>query len=344
MSTVTSSALPTLSVVMPNYNHGHYLRGALGAILSQSVRPMEVLVIDDASTDDSVDIVREIAAHDPVVRLLVNPRNMGPFPTINRGVQEAAGDFIYGPAADDQILPGLFEKSMTLLARNPSAKLCIADLAQFNPVTGRVRYMRPRFRPDAGFVSRDEVANRMTHHHVHMGGGMTIIDRAAFLELGGFLPALKWYGDWFGVLVLAFRHGTCYIPEVLATFRILPGAYSAEATRSHAIQDELFRRIFDLLRSEPYADVWAPISESAALCLLGSQILRVLLTDSRYRDILSPRLLARLLANIPVTILGLNPATESPLRFLDRAVRTLLGLDGSIRQYGVPLDKPGERA
>jgi hypothetical protein len=78
--------------------------------------------------------------------------------------------------------------------------------------------------------------------------------------------------------------------------------------------------------------------------LLGSQILRVLLTDSRYRDILSPRLLARLLANIPVTILGLNPATESPLRFLDRAVRTLLGLDGSIRQYGVPLDKPGERA
>jgi glycosyltransferase involved in cell wall biosynthesis len=319
---------------MPNYNHGRYLRGALGAILSQSARPMEVLVIDDASTDDSVEIIREIAAHDPVVRLLVNPRNMGAIPTINRGVLEATGDFIYGPAADDQILPGFFEKSMTLLARNPTAKLCVADLAPFNPVTGRVRYIRPRFRSDAGYVSRDEVADRMTHHHVHMGGGMTIFNRATLLELGGFSSALKWYSDWFCVLVLTLRHGTCYIPEVLATFRVLPGAYSAEATRSHATQDELFRRIFDLLRSEPYADVWAPLSESATLCLLGSQILRVLLTDSQYRDILSARLLMRLLANIP----------ESPLRFLDRAVRTLMGLDGRIQQYGVPLDNPGERA
>ena len=257
---------------------------------------------------------------------------------------EATGDFIYMPAADDQILPGFFEKSMMLLAQNPTAKLCLADLAPFNPVTGRVRYLRPRLRPDAGYVSRDEVANRMTHHRVYMCGGMTIINRAAFLELGGFSPALKWYSDWFCVLVLALRHGTCYIPEVLTTMRILPGAYSAPGTRNHATQDELFRQVFDLLRTGPYADVWASISESAALCVLGSQILRVLLTDSRYRHILSPRLLARLLANIPVTVFGLNPATESPLRFLDRAVRTLLGLDGTIQQYGVPLDKPGERA
>jgi hypothetical protein len=328
-------------VILPNYNHGRYLRGALGAILSQSARPLEVLVIDDASTDDSVQIIREIAVRDPLVRLLVNPRNMGPVPTINRGVREAAGDFVYTPAADDQILPGLFEKSMTLLAKNPSAKLCVVDLAQFNAVTGRVRYLRPRLRPDAGYVSRDEVANRMAHHRVYMYGGMTVFHRAALLELGGFPSALKWYSDWFCVLVLALRHGVCYIPEALATMRMLPGAYSAAGSKDHAVQDRLFRQIFDLLHSDQYADVQAQLLENGALCLLGSQILRVLLTDSRYRHILSLRLLTRLLANIPVTLFGLNPATESPLGFLDRTVRTVLGLDGTIQQFGVPLDKPG---
>jgi glycosyltransferase involved in cell wall biosynthesis len=327
---------------MPNYNHGRYLRSALGAILSQSARPLEVLVIDDASTDDSIDVVREIAAQDPVVRLLVNPRNTGPIPTINRGVREAAGDFIYMTAADDQILPGFFEKSMTLLAQNPTAKLSLADLAQFDAVTGRVRFLRPRLRPDAGYVGRDGVADCMAHRRVYMYGGMTIINRATFLDLGGLSPALKWYSDWFCVLVLALRHGACYVPEPLATMRMLPGAYSAAGRKDRAVQDELFRRIFDLLRSDQYADVWSPIRESGALCLLGSQILRVLLTDPRYRDILSPRLLLRLLANIPVTLFGLNPAMQSPLGFLDRTVRKVLGLDGTIQQYGVPLDKPGE--
>jgi len=341
MSTVRSSTLPTVSVIMPNYNHGRYLPDSLGAILNQSVRPLEVLVYDDGSTDDSVRIIREMAGKDPIVRLVADTHKAGPNANINRGLREAKGDFVYAAAADDYVLPGFFEKSMTLLAQNPSAKLCLVDLAEFHSVNGRVRYVRPRLGSHAGYVSRDEVANRMARQHVYMYGGMAVCSRAALLELGGFSPALKWYADWFCVLVLTFRHGACYIPEVLATMRMLPGSYSAVGRENHATQDELFRQIFDLLRSEPHADVEAPIAESGALCLLGSQILRVLLTDSRYRDILSVRLLMRLLANIPVTLFGLNPATESPLRFLDRAVRTVLGLDGTIQQHGVPLDKPG---
>jgi glycosyltransferase involved in cell wall biosynthesis len=341
MSAVMFSALPTLSVILPNYNHGQYLRAALGAILSQSVRPLEVLVYDDGSTDDSVQIIREIAGKDPIVRLVADTHKAGPSANFNRGLLETKGDFVYAAASDDYVLPGFFEKSLTLLAQNPGAKICVADLAQFNTVTGRVRYLRPRLRPDAGYVSSDEVMNRVASRRVYMYGGPTVFNRAALLELGGFSPALKWYADWFCVLVLALRHGACYIPEPLATMRMLPGSYSAAGSKNYVVQGQLFRQIFDLLRSEQYADVGVPIMETGALCLLGSQILRVLLTDPKYRNILSVRLLMRLLANIPITLLGLNPATESPLRLLDRAVRTVLGLDGSIQQYGVPLDKPG---
>lgn len=341
MSKGKVSALPALSVIMPNYNHGQYLRGALGAILSQSLRPLEVLVYDDGSTDDSVRIIREIAAHDPIVRLVADTHRAGPLANCNRGVREAKGDFVYAAAADDYVLPGFFEKSMNLLAQNRGAKLCLVDLAQFHSVTGRVRYLRPRLDSRARYVSPDEVAGRMARQHVYMYGGMAIFSRAVLLEMGGFSPALKWYSDWFCLLVLALRHGACYIPETLATMRMLPGSYSAAGSKDRAAQDALFRQIFDLLRSQPYADVKAPVDRTGALCLLGSQILRVLWSDARYRDMLSVRLLVRLLANIPVTLFGLNPATESPLVFLDRAVRTVLGLDGTVQQYGLSLAKSG---
>ena len=332
-----SAALPTLSVIMPNYNHGRYLRTSIGAILGQSLRPLEVLVYDDGSTDDSLPILREIAARDPIVHVTADTHKAGPNANCNRGFREAKGDFVYPAAADDHVLPGLFEKTIKLLARNPAAKHCLVDLAQFDPKSGRVRYLRPRLCAHAGYVSRDEVVNRMAHRRVYGYGGMTIFDRTALLEMGGFPPALNWYADWFSVLVLMFRYGACYVPEPLSSMRMLPGSYSTMGAKNAAVQDKVFRQIFDLLCSDQFADVRGPIDQTGALCLLGSQILRLLTTDPRYRDILSVRLLRRLLTNIPVTLLGLNPATQSPLGFLDRAVRSTLGLDGTIREYGVPL-------
>ena len=339
MSTVEGAGVPTLSVVMPNYNHGRYLRAALGAIVAQSLQPLEVLVIDDGSTDDSVAILREIEAKHAVVRVLVNERNMGPSATLNRGFREAAGQFINVTSADDQILPGFYEKTMTLLGRNAGAKLCIVDLAQFHAVTGRVRYLRPRLRREAGFVSAEEVKQCLARRRAHAYGGMTIFERETLLRFGGFPPELRWYGDWFTVLVLALRHGACYVPEALTTMRMLPGAYAAAGSKNAAVQDGLFRLIFDRLRSGDCADVGAAIAESGALCLLGSQILRVLTREAEYRRLLSARLVARLAANVPVTALGLNEATESPVGWVDRAVRGALGLDDRIQKYGVQLDR-----
>ena len=51
----------TLSVVMPNFNHGHYLKEALESVLAQSFKPLEVIVVDDASTDDSLAVAGEFA-------------------------------------------------------------------------------------------------------------------------------------------------------------------------------------------------------------------------------------------------------------------------------------------
>ena len=320
---------------MPNYNHAQYLPHSLGAVLRQSVRPLEVLVYDDGSTDASVRTIRDFADRDPIVRLITDSRKVGPNVNLNRGFREARGDFVYALAADDEVLDGFFEKALTLLAAFPSAKVCVADLALFDSITGKVRYLRPQLSPRASYVTGEEVVKCLARLHFMMCGGMAILNRTAVVEVGGFLPGFEWYADWFCVQVLAMRHGACYLPETAQAMRMLPGSYSAAGARDAEIQDALFRRIFDTLRSDEYADLWGPISESGTLCLLGSQILRVILTEPRYRDILSLRLLMRLLANIPRTLIGLNPRTPSPFRFLDSAVRSVLGLDDWIQKYGV---------
>src|SRR5258708_29809920 len=120
---MASTSLPTLSVVVPNYNHAQHLPTSLPAILNQSFKPIEVIVLDDASTDNSVEVIRRFEAENPLVRLVKNEKNLGVMPNLNKGVQLAKGDYVFIGSADDEIIPGLFEKSMQLLAQYPQAGL-----------------------------------------------------------------------------------------------------------------------------------------------------------------------------------------------------------------------------
>ena len=117
---------PTLSVIMGNYNHAHYLVESISAILNQSFRPIEFIIIDDASTDNSVEIIEGFAKKDPRIRFFKNDKNLGNAPTYTRAYELMRGDYFILTAADDRVLPGLFEKSMAMLAKFPSAGFCSA--------------------------------------------------------------------------------------------------------------------------------------------------------------------------------------------------------------------------
>ena len=76
---------PTLSVVLPNYNHGDVIARALEALLHQERRPDEIVVVDDASTDDSRDVIARFAARSASIRVLVNEQNQGVIAALIRG-------------------------------------------------------------------------------------------------------------------------------------------------------------------------------------------------------------------------------------------------------------------
>jgi teichuronic acid biosynthesis glycosyltransferase TuaG len=104
-----------ISVIIPAYNSEHTLEEAISSAMAQSWKDLEILVMDDGSTDDSSRIARELADLDDRIRLLPNEKNLGVEATRNRGLDLARGEWIAFLDADDAWLPDKLEKQMSRL-------------------------------------------------------------------------------------------------------------------------------------------------------------------------------------------------------------------------------------
>jgi glycosyltransferase involved in cell wall biosynthesis len=127
MSTVSSSGLKhTVSVVTPLYNTEKYVAECIGSALDQTLRDVEVLVVDDGSRDRSAEIVEEIARRDSRVRLLRHPGgvNLGVSRTRRLGIMEASGEYIAFLDADDAFEPTKLEQQVSLMRAHPACLVC----------------------------------------------------------------------------------------------------------------------------------------------------------------------------------------------------------------------------
>jgi glycosyltransferase involved in cell wall biosynthesis len=114
--------LPLVSVVMPVYNSEKYLRAAIDSILSQSYKNIELIVVDDGSSDSSKEII--LSYPDPRVRLLENESNSGIVFSRNKGLAAATGEYIATLDSDDMALPERIEKQVFFLDNNRDYGMC----------------------------------------------------------------------------------------------------------------------------------------------------------------------------------------------------------------------------
>lgn len=219
-------SLPTISVVMPHYNHGRYVEQAAAAILGQSAPPLEFILIDDASTDGSLEALRRVA-RDPRVRLIQHQKNRGISETLIEGIRAARGEYVFGPAADDLALPGLFEKSLRLLAAHPGAGLCSA-LAGVMDEQGRERepYRTRLVRRSPAYLSPEEFLAEQRRGDNWVVSYSAIFRREPLLKLLEGAPDLHPGLDGLMIYGLGARHGACFLPERLVLWRPSPGSAS----------------------------------------------------------------------------------------------------------------------
>ncbi len=250
---------PTLSVMMANYNHARFIPTALDAILSQSFQPTEIVIIDDGSTDDSVQVLERYRnAHPDVIKLILNPKNLGLLPNMQRLSAMAQAEFIVVPAFDDTIRPGFFERSVGLLSKHPSAGLCSTLSAiqdEDGRLTGLVRM--PIVLPVEGLLSPVACAEAYERSGNWFMGNTVIFRRQALINAGGYREDLGPYADGFVSLVIALQDGVCFIPEPLAVWRRMDGTFSHVASANLSGTTRVLKRAEHLMRHD-YRHLFTP--------------------------------------------------------------------------------------
>jgi glycosyltransferase involved in cell wall biosynthesis len=241
---------------MPNYNHARFIPQSLQALLDQSRPALEILFIDDASTDHSLNVVRAYADRHPSIKVIENPVNRGVNYNLVRALELARGDYVVGAACDDQVLPGFFEKSLTLLARHPQAGLCSSRTRMMDE-NGTDLGVLPGMDVSAGpsFIPPEKARRIIRSFGNWMQGNTTIYQRDALIKAGGFRPDLHSFSDNFVSQVLALTHGACFIPEPLGAWRRMNATYSVQCRSDPEIEREIVRTAVSLMETT-YRDIF----------------------------------------------------------------------------------------
>lgn len=111
-----------VTVLLPAYNAGRFLRPAVDSVLGQTFQDFELLIIDDGSTDNSLETVE--VERDSRIRLVSNPANLGLIATLNRGVSLAKGEYLARMDADDLCEPERLERQVDYLDSHPEVGVC----------------------------------------------------------------------------------------------------------------------------------------------------------------------------------------------------------------------------
>ena len=173
---------PLVTIAIPSYNYGQYIGEAIRSALGQTYRNLEVLVLDNASTDDSVAVVRSF--DDERVRLIVQPENVGLARNHNDCLRNARGDFVSILASDDRLLPTYVSDVLAFRASHPGVDIAYTSVG-ITDASGQVLYYfdHPNFDFALSYSCRNELASLLTRDN-NMYMTTTLFPRGIFDELG----------------------------------------------------------------------------------------------------------------------------------------------------------------
>lgn len=227
---MTTAGMPSITVIVPNWNDARHLRRCLRSVLDQVAPPEELIVVDDASTDDSLDVIRSVIRGEGRARLFLNPVNIGSNRTVNESLSRANSDYVLLLSANDFVLPGIFSRARECLSRSPGAGLWSA-MTWLVDDEDRVLRLHPS--PVVAWRDAFIPPERSMHLAYHVGNWFTgptlIYHRDTLRSVGGFDPAYGAPSDFFTALTVASLRGASYSPEPFAGFRKHDGSYSSRA-------------------------------------------------------------------------------------------------------------------
>lgn len=245
--TLPSARVPSICVIVPNFNDTRFISRCLRSVLDQDMAPDELIVVDDHSSDDSVGIIRSLITGHANASLVENEANLGVYGAIDQGLERSRSDYALFLSANDFLLPGLISRAKACLAQTPAAGLWSALAWQVDEQDRLLGLQSTAVvaMKDAYFTP--ETCRRLAWRFGNWFTGASLIYHRKTLDaVGRFDPAYKGLSDLITALAVASRRGAAYSPEPLAAIRVHSGgilsATLADQTALDAMLERLARR------------------------------------------------------------------------------------------------------
>ena len=208
---------PKVTVCLPTFNKARYLPAAIESVLTQEFHDYELLIVNDASPDQTDEIVRGFG--DSRIRYVRNPRNLGLVENWNRCLNLAQGDYAMVFHDDDVMLPGLLSREVEVLDADPTVVL-IHAAAQAIDENGAVFSVTPPRAWPALASGLDFVSHYWGLNSAYVVMPSAMFRRSLALKLGAFNPDLKYSADADLWQRLAFEGQVAFLDEMLISNRI----------------------------------------------------------------------------------------------------------------------------
>jgi GT2 family glycosyltransferase len=187
--------MSSVDVVVPCYNYGRYLKGCVESVLSQRDVYVRVLIIDDASLDDTLVVGKQLAAADRRVSYVRNEVNLGLIPTANKGVMDwAAADYVVLLSADDALAPGSLARAANLMGARPDVVLTYGMALMFHDNGAALKLSDPQDPPFA-VIPGEVFLRRICESGNAVPTPSAIIRTSVQHQIGGYNPLFKHTSD-----------------------------------------------------------------------------------------------------------------------------------------------------
>lgn len=242
-----------VSAIIPNYNHAPFLRQRIDSVLAQTAGLLEIILLDDASTDGSRDILNAYRGSERVTGVRFNERNSGsPFAQWNAGARLARGEFLWFAESDDAAEPRLLERLLDVMTAHPNVGLAYAQSRLVDAVGREAGTLDGHYaelgaeRWHADFVNdgRDERVRYLAIKNTIPNASAVIVRRSAFDAAGGADESYRVCGDWMLWAGVLRARDVGFVSEPLNAFRV--HARTAREANKHHLLVERVRPIIHI--------------------------------------------------------------------------------------------------
>ena len=246
---------PDVSVIIPNYNHSKFLSKRIESVVNQSYENIEIIVLDDCSSDNSVEVIRKFAATDNRIRYIVNEVNSGStFAQWKKGIAEAKGDYIWIAESDDYADVSLLEDLMNAIKQDNSGTVAYCQsnfVDEHVEIIGNhgdnLKHLDPTlWENDFCIDGNTAIAQYMPIINIIPNASAALFSKSKALQIDwNSLLKYKLAGDRYFWINMLFQGSVCFVAKRSNYFRFSNSTVRSSNTNTLKYLKEI-KQVFDL--------------------------------------------------------------------------------------------------